>query len=86
VAVPLVAIVGRPDVGKAGLVNWLARRRVSTRGPAAGGNPPAAGHNLATPLRRLFYAVRGLVNGRPGTANSQRDAPSRCNRPSPPLE
>nr|ANO58256.1 ribosome-associated GTPase EngA [uncultured Planctomycetota bacterium] len=34
--VPRVAIVGRPNVGKSSLLNWLARRRVSVVDPTAG--------------------------------------------------
>ena len=35
-SVPRVAIVGRPNVGKSSLLNWLARRRVSVVDPTAG--------------------------------------------------
>jgi len=34
--VPRIAIVGRPNVGKSSLLNWLARRRVSVVDPTAG--------------------------------------------------
>ena len=34
--VPRVAIVGRPNVGKSSLLNWLARRRISVVDPTAG--------------------------------------------------
>ncbi len=34
--VPRVAIVGRPNVGKSSLLNWLARKRVSVVDPTAG--------------------------------------------------
>lgn len=33
---PIVAIVGRPNVGKSALLNWLARRRISIVDPTAG--------------------------------------------------
>lgn len=35
-AVPKVAIVGRPNVGKSSLFNWLIRRRISIVDPTAG--------------------------------------------------
>lgn len=35
-SVPKVAIVGRPNVGKSSLLNWLTRRRISVVDPAAG--------------------------------------------------
>jgi GTP-binding protein len=35
-AIPVVAIVGRPNVGKSSLFNWLARRRISIVEPSAG--------------------------------------------------
>ncbi len=35
-AVPKVAIVGRPNVGKSSLLNWLAKRRVAVVDPTAG--------------------------------------------------
>ncbi|MBQ17555.1 MAG: ribosome biogenesis GTPase Der [Planctomycetaceae bacterium] len=34
--VPRVAIIGRPNVGKSSLLNWLARRRISVVDPTAG--------------------------------------------------
>jgi GTP-binding protein len=34
--VPKVAIVGRPNVGKSSLLNWLTRRRISVVDPTAG--------------------------------------------------
>lgn len=35
-SVPKVAIVGRPNVGKSSLLNWLTRRRISVVDPTAG--------------------------------------------------
>ena len=35
-SVPKVAIVGRPNVGKSSLLNWLTRRRISVVDPSAG--------------------------------------------------
>ncbi|HLJ09545.1 MAG TPA: GTPase, partial [Planctomycetaceae bacterium] len=35
-SVPQVVIVGRPNVGKSSLLNWLARKRISVVEPTAG--------------------------------------------------
>ncbi|MFO1019926.1 MAG: ribosome biogenesis GTPase Der [Planctomycetales bacterium] len=35
-SIPKVAIVGRPNVGKSSLLNWLTRKRISVVDPAAG--------------------------------------------------
>ena len=35
-SVPKVAIVGRPNVGKSSIMNWLAHKRVSVVDPMAG--------------------------------------------------
>src|SRR5256885_6733347 len=36
VPVPVVAIVGRPNVGKSSLLNWLASRRIAIVDPTPG--------------------------------------------------
>jgi GTP-binding protein len=35
-SVPKVAIVGRPNVGKSSIMNWLAHKRISVVDPMAG--------------------------------------------------
>ena len=35
-SVPKVVIVGRPNVGKSSILNWLARKRISVVEPTAG--------------------------------------------------
>jgi GTP-binding protein len=56
VAIPQVAIVGRPNVGKSSLLNWLAGRRIAIVDPTAG----VTRDRVATPVQaggRFFDLV-----------------------------
>jgi GTP-binding protein len=57
VAIPQVAIVGRPNVGKSSLFNWLARRRIAIVDPTAGVTRDRLTALVKTPGERFFELV-----------------------------
>lgn len=58
-AVPVVAIVGRPNVGKSSLFNWLARRRIAIVDPTAGVTRDRMATLIPLPLGERGEGVRG---------------------------
>jgi GTP-binding protein len=69
VGLPQVAIVGRPNVGKSSLFNWLAGRRIAIVDPT----PGVTRDRLATPVQvddRYFELIDtggiGIVGGKRG--------------------
>src|SRR5271166_5338062 len=65
VAIPQVAIVGRPNVGKSSLFNWLAGRRIAIVDPTAG----VTRDRVCTPLDLNGRTVELVDTGGIGVAD-----------------